>query len=74
MRMRELTNKLMEEYPIVKIERKEVWHDKRNMEFIKECDKGDACGGGPFYFNATNKPWRCGGVAEYELNEVGGVE
>lgn len=72
--MRELTNKLMKEYPEVVISRKEVWHDKRNMEFIKECDKGDKCGGVPFYFNSDNKAWLCGEVSFDELKKWAGVK
>ena len=44
-KMRKLTDRLMQEYPDVHIERKEVWHDEHNMKFIEELDKGDACGG-----------------------------
>lgn len=72
-RMRKLTNNLMKEYPEIKIERKEVWHDKRNMAFIKECDKGDECGGVPFYFNSSNKKWLCGEVEYDELKTWAGV-
>ncbi len=68
-RMRELTDKLMKEYPTVQIERKEVWHNESNMKFIEELDKGDACGGVPFYFNGTTKKWLCGEVTYEQLEE-----
>ena len=73
-RMRKLTDKLMKEYPDVQIVRKEVWHDKKNMAFIKECDKNDACGGVPFFFNSENKKWLCGEVEYDELKKWAGVE
>jgi thiol-disulfide isomerase/thioredoxin len=73
MRMRELTTTLMKEFPTVEIVRKEVWHDKRNMAFIKECDKGDDCGGVPFFFNSENKKWLCGEVTYDELKSWAGV-
>lgn len=66
-RMRELTDKLMLEYPDVHIERKEVWHNESNMKFIEELDKGDACGGVPFYYNGKTKKWLCGEVSYEEL-------
>jgi thiol-disulfide isomerase/thioredoxin len=72
-KMRKLTDRLMQEYPQVKIERVEVWHDKKNMEFIKECDKGDECGGVPFFFNSENKKWLCGEVEYSEIKEWAGV-
>ena len=72
-KMRELTNKLMQEYPSVHIERKEVWHDKANMKFIEELDKGDQCGGVPYYFNTTTKKWLCGEVTYDQLKEWAGV-
>lgn len=72
--MRELSTKLMKEHPEVKIIRKEVWHNKDNMAFIKECDKEDACGGVPFYFNSDNNKWLCGEVKYEELKEWAGVK
>lgn len=73
-RMRTLTDELMLVYPHVKIIRKEVWHNKENMEFIKTLDKGDACGGVPFYFNTDTKKWLCGEVTMEELKEWAGVK
>jgi len=73
-RMRELTNKLMEEYPAVHIERKEVWHNDENMKFIKECDSKDECGGIPFYFNTETKGWLCGEVTLKQLKKWAGVK
>ena len=73
-KMRGLTTKLMKEFPEIKIERKEVWHDRRNMAFIKECDKGDECGGVPFYFNSDNKKWLCGEVEYEKLKKWAGVK
>lgn len=72
-RMRKLTNKLMQEFSQVKVERKEVWHNKANMEFIKECDKGDKCGGVPFFFNSENSKWLCGEVEYKEIKDWAGV-
>ena len=72
-KMRELTDALMKEFPQIVIERKEIWHDERNMEFIKECDKGDACGGVPFFFNANTKAWLCGEVTYEQLKQWAGV-
>ena len=72
-RMRKLTDKLMAEYPDVKIIRKEVWHDKGNMAFIEELDKGDGCGGVPFYFNTGTQKWLCGEVTYDELKGWVGV-
>ena len=66
-KMLTLTTKLMKEYPEIKIERKEVWHNKANMEFIKICDKDDQCGGVPFYFNDQTQKWLCGEVSYSEL-------
>lgn len=73
-KMRELTDKLMKEYPEVKVERVEVWHNKKNMEFIKECDKNDECGGVPFFYNSDNKKWLCGEVTYEEIKGWAGVE
>ncbi|MDB5254801.1 MAG: hypothetical protein JWL92_177, partial [Candidatus Nomurabacteria bacterium] len=39
-----------------------VWHNDANMKFVEELDKGEACGGVPYYFNGTNKKWLCGEV------------
>ena len=68
-RMRTLTDKLMLEYPSVHIDRKEVWHNDSNMKFVEELDKGDACGGVPFYFNGKTKKWLCGEVTYEELKD-----
>lgn len=73
-KMRKLTDQLMAEYPSIHIIRKEVWHDHENMEFIKALDKGDACGGVPFYFNTDTKKWLCGEVEYDELKEWAGVK
>ena len=66
-KMRKLTDKLMQEFSNIQIIRKEVWHNKDNMAFIKECDKDDACGGVPFFFNSESKAWLCGEVSYDEL-------
>lgn len=66
-KMRKLTDKLMAEFSDIKIARKEVWHDKGNMEFIKELDKGDECEGVPFYFNTATQKWLCGEVSYEQL-------
>ncbi len=72
-KMRKFTDKLMQEFPNVQIIRKEVWHNKDNMAFIKECDKDDACGGVPFFFNSDSKAWLCGEVSYDELKTWAGV-
>ncbi|MEI6022336.1 MAG: hypothetical protein WCQ32_00625 [bacterium] len=73
-RMLKLTAKLMEEFPQVHIERKEIWHNKENMELIKKCDVDDACGGIPFYYNDQNPSvWLCGEVTYAELKKWAGV-
>lgn len=66
-KMIKLTTRLMKEHPEIKIERKEVWHNESNMEFIKTCDKDDQCGGVPFYYNEQNQKWLCGEVSYDEL-------
>ena len=71
-RMRKLTDKLMKEFPDVVIVRKEVWHNEENMDLIKELDKGDACGGVPFFINTDTAKWLCGEVTYEELKEWGG--
>ncbi len=71
-KMRKLTDKLMQEYPDVKVVRKEVWHNDENMKFIKECDSGDLCGGVPFFYNNENKKWLCGEVEYKEIKEWAG--
>lgn len=73
-KMRKLTDKLMKEHPQVSVLRKEVWHNKENMAFIKECDKGDLCGGVPFFYNDATNAWLCGEVEYKELKEWAGVK
>jgi len=72
--MRKLTDKLMQEFPTIHIERKEVWHNEENMNFIKECDKNDDCGGVPFFYNDVTKAWLCGEVEYEEIKKWAGVE
>ena len=74
MRMMKLTDKLMKEYPDAQIERKEVWHDKENMELVKQYDTDDICGGLPFYYDTETKKWLCGEVAYDELKNWIGVQ
>lgn len=74
LRMMELTDKLMQEFPAVSVQRKEVWHNKDNMRFITECDKDDECGGVPFFYNTENKKWLCGEVTYEEIKEWAGVK
>lgn len=73
-KMRKLTNKLMEEYPQVIVERKEVWHNKENMELIKTLDTEDGCGGVPFFYNDETKGWLCGEVEYKEIREWAGIQ
>ncbi len=72
-KMMKLTDALMKAFPDVTIVRKEVWHNKENMELVKELDKGDACGGLPFYYNEKTGKWLCGEVSYEELKEWAGV-
>ena len=71
--MQKLTAKLMKEFPDVKVIRKEVWHDEKNMDMVKKCDSDDACGGIPFFFNTKNKKWLCGEVSYGAIKEWAGV-
>jgi len=48
----------------VKVEKYEVWHDKVNLEKMKEYDK-DYCGGVPFFINTKTQKYICG-EASYE--------
>lgn len=61
-----LTDKVMKDTGAT-ITRKEVWHDKANMDLLLECDKGNECGGIPFYYNDETKKWLCGEVTYDEL-------
>lgn len=73
-KMRKLTDKLMQEFPEIVVERKEVWHDKKNMELIKKLDKDDGCGGVPFFYNDKTKASLCGEVKYSEIKEWAGVK
>lgn len=73
-KMRELTTKLMEEYPEVHIERKEVWHDDENMKLIEQCDKDNECDGVPFFYNSENGDWLCGEVSYRKIKKWAGVK
>lgn len=68
-KMLKLTDKLMKEFPEVTIVRKEVWHDKGNMDLVKSYDKNDECGGLPFYYDTDTEKWLCGEVAYEELKK-----
>ncbi len=68
-KMLKLTQKLMKEYPTIKIIRKEVWHNKENMELVKKFDSEDSCGGLPFYYDTETKKWLCGEVSYAELKK-----
>lgn len=68
-KMRKLTDKLMKEYPGTVVTRKEVWHNNKNMDLVKKCDKDDACGGIPFFFNEKTEGWLCGEVTYEQLKE-----
>lgn len=73
-KMMKLTDRLMKEFPSIKIVRKEVWHNKENMELVKAFDKGDSCGGLPFYYNEENKKTICGEARYSDLKAWAGVE
>lgn len=72
-KMLKLTDKLMKEFPQVNVVRKEVWHNKANMETLKKFDTDDVCGGIPFYYNEETKRWLCGEVTYEELREWAGL-
>lgn len=68
-RMLKITDTLMKEFPSVHIERMEIWHNKKNMEMVKQYDTEDACGGIPFYYDTETKQWLCGEVTYEELKD-----
>ncbi len=72
-RMLKLTDALMKEFPAITVVRKEVWHNKENMELVKQYDVDDACGGLPFYYDTETKKWLCGEVKYGALKEWAGV-
>lgn len=72
--MMKLTDKLMQEFPAIKIERKEVWHDKVNMKLVEELDKENLCGGLPFYYDTETTKSLCGEVEYAELKKWAGVK
>lgn len=72
LRMMKLTDKLMEEFPHRLVNRKEVWHNKKNMEEVEKLDDG-SCGGIPFFYNTDTKKWLCGEVTYTEIKEWAGV-
>lgn len=68
-RMLKITDKIMQDFPSIHIERKEIWHDKKNMALVKEYDVEDSCGGIPFYYDTETKQWLCGEVTYEELKD-----
>lgn len=71
-KMRALSDKLVKEFNI-HIERKEIWHNKKNMALIKEFDKGDKCDGVPFFYNDKTGGWICGEAKYEDLKKWAGV-
>jgi len=52
----------------VKITRVEVWHSAKNLEAMKQYDKG-YCGGVPFFFNKKTGNWICGSTSYENLKK-----
>lgn len=73
LKMMALTDKLMEEFPEIKVQRKEVWHNKENMAEVEKLDTSGECGGIPFFYNTETKKWLCGEVTYTEIKEWAGV-
>ncbi len=65
--MRPLIERLEKEEG-VKVNRIEVWHNAKNMEILKLCDKG-YCGGVPFLFNKKTGKWICGSTSYENLKK-----
>lgn len=72
-KMLKLTDTLMKEFPEIVVTRKEIWHNKENMELVKKLDANDGCGGVPFYYNEKTKKWLCGEVTYKELKDWAGI-
>lgn len=65
--MEPLVKKLEKEKKIT-VERIEVWHNAKNMDWLQKLDEGK-CGGIPFFFNENNGKWLCGAVPYEQLKE-----
>ncbi len=68
-KMRTLSDKLIKEFRVA-IERKEVWHNKENMELIKKYDSKNECDGVPFFYNDLTKAWQWGAVIYDEMKRL----
>ncbi len=64
--MEPIIKKLEEETGVV-VDRLEVWHDEKNSEILKECDKDGECGGVPFFINKNSGKTICGEATLDEL-------
>ncbi len=51
----------------VKIEKIEVWHNEENEKRLESYDKGNACGGVPFFINTDSGETICGEATYEEL-------
>ncbi len=51
----------------ITVEHLEVWHDQDNLKRLEHCDKDDACGGVPYFYNEQTGKWLCGEVSYDEL-------
>ena len=65
--MHELVARLEKEEGI-KVEAIEVWHNKKNEEYLISLDK-DFCGGVPFFYNTKTNKWICGDASYEELKD-----
>ena len=63
-KMQKLIKKLFDNEGI-EITKKEVWHDKDNLQEFEALDQ-KMCGGVPFFWNAETRRWICG-ECKYEI-------
>jgi len=70
--MRKLSDRLVREHRVF-LDRREVWHNKKNMALVKKYDEGEACGGVPFFYNDATGVSLCGEVTYDELKTWAGV-
>ena len=50
----------------VTIDRREVWHNPENMDYVENLDTGH-CGGIPYFHNTQTGKWICGEATYDEL-------
>jgi thiol-disulfide isomerase/thioredoxin len=52
-----------------KVDRIEVWHDKKNEKLFLSYDKNEECGGVPFFINTKTNKTICGEATVKEIKE-----